>query len=107
MTQLSANGGAGGGFLSSGGSADGYNRAGVVIRVENIRSLADYDNVLATLRELDGSIVTEVLDIDSMVFRASEQGAANVRNALSSSRSFETINADQFAGELSFRYLTR
>ena len=107
MTQLSANGGAGGGFLSSGGTAGSYDRAGVVIRVENIRTLADYDNVLATLRELDGSVVTEILELEAMVFRASEQGAENVRNALSRSRSFETINTDQFAGELSFRYLTR
>ncbi len=107
MTQLSANGGAGGGFLSSGGTAGSYDRAGVVIRVENIRTLADYDNVLATLRELDGSVVTEILELEAMVFRASEQGAENVRSALSRSRSFETINTDQFAGELSFRYLAR
>jgi len=42
-----------------------------------------------------------------MVFRASEQGASNVSNALASSQSFEVINADPFAGELSFRYRAR
>lgn len=102
MTQLSP--GAAGGFLSSGGAID---RGGVSIRVENIRSLADYDNVLATLRELDSAVVTEILDFNAMVFRASEQGAFNVRDSLINSRSFEVINADEFAGELSFRYLAR
>ena len=107
VSQLSADGGAGGGFLSSGGSADSFGQTGVAIRVENIRSLSDYDNVLATLRELDSGIVTEILDIESMVFRATEQDVSSVLESLTSSRSFEVINADQFAGELSFRYLAR
>jgi len=107
MTQLSSDGSSSDGYLSSGGSADSFNRAGVAIRVENIRSLSDYDNVLATLRRVDSSIVTEILDVESMVFRASEQGASNVSNALASSQSFEVINADPFVGELSFRYLAR
>ena len=105
MTQLNSS--SSGGFLSSDGSADSYSRAGVAIRVENIRSLADYDNVLAALRRLDSGVVTETLDVESMVFRASEQGALTVRDSLINSRSFEVINADEFAGELSFRYLAQ
>ena len=105
MTQLNSS--SSGGFLSSGGSVDGFSRAGVAIRVENIRSLSDYDNVLAALRQLDRDVVTETLDVDSMVFRASEQGALTVRESLINSRSFEVINADEFTGELSFRYLAQ
>jgi len=105
MTQLNSS--SNGGFLSSGGSVESFSRAGLAIRIENIRSLADYDNVLAALRELDRDVVTETLDVESMVFRASEQGSLNVRESLINSRNFEVINADQFAGELSFRYLAQ
>lgn len=103
MTQISP----GGGYLAAGyddGSMGGFERAGMAFRIENIKSLADYDNVLAMLRKLDSGVVTETLDYESMVFRASEQGASNVRNSLMASRNFEAINADQYAGELSFRY---
>ncbi len=106
MTQLSP----GGGYLATtydDASVDGGGRTGVAIRVENIASLADYDNVLAALRQVDAGVVTESLEFNSMVFRATEQGADGVRNALMSSNSFEPISDDQFGGELSFRYLAR
>jgi len=106
MTQVSPNGG----FLGSSyndGSGENFQRSGVPIRVENIRSLADYDAVLALLRRLDVNVMTESLEFESMVFRASDQGAATVRDSLIASQSFEPLNTDQVAGELSFRYLAR
>jgi len=106
ITQISP----GGGFLSNtydDVSADRLEQTGVAIRVENIRSLSDYDNILATLRQLDADIVTESLELNSMVFRATEQSAQRVRNSLLASNSFEPIDADQISGELSFRYLAR
>lgn len=106
MTQLSP----GGGYLATAyddSSVDGFERSGVAIRVENVTSLADYDNVLATLRRLDEGVVTESLEFNSMVFRATEQGAQRVRNSLTASSSFETISVDPAAGGLSFRYLAR
>jgi len=106
MTQISP----GGGYLSSGyddNSADGFQRAGVAIRVENIKSLSDYDNVLAMLRRVDTDVVTETLEYESMVFRTSEQGASRVLDSLAASQNFEPVNADQFAGDVSFRYRAR
>ena len=63
--------------------------------------------MLATLRRLDEGVVTESLEFNSMVFRATEQGAQRVRNSLTASSSFETISVDPAAGGLSFRYLAR
>lgn len=106
MTQISP----GGGYLSSNyddSSVGGFTPAGVAIRIQNIRSLADYDKVLSMLRDLDSEVVTESLEFESMVFRASEQGAQRVRNSLLSNRNFESVNTDQFGGELSFRYVAR
>lgn len=103
MTQI----GPGNGYLSGDTSVDSFERAGVVIRVENIRSLTDYDNVLAQLRQLDTEVMTESLEFNSIVFRASEQAAQRVRNSLSASNSFQPINDDQVGQGLSFRYLAR
>lgn len=107
MTQISP----GGGYLNSAYS-DAYSDgddgiAGVPIRVENINSLADYDNVLAMLRRLDASIVTESLEPDAMVFRTSDQAAASVTESLIASRNFEVVSADQFAGDVIFRFQGR
>lgn len=104
MTQISP----GGGYLNSAYS-DAYTEgdstsAGVPIRVENINSLADYDNVLAMLRRLDANVVTEALEPDAMVFRTSDQAAASVTESLIASRSFEVVSTDQFAGDLTFRF---
>ncbi len=106
MTQLSPDGG----YLAptyDNTSVDGFERSGVAIRVENVTSLADYDNVLATLRQLDAGVLTESLEFSAMVFRATEQRAESVRNSLMASNSFEPISVDQFGGEISFRYLAR
>jgi len=106
MTQVSPSGG----FLGSAyndGSDENFEQSGVPIRVENIRSLADYDTVLTMLRRLDANVMTESLETDAMVFRATDQSAAIVRDSLIASRSFEALNTDQVVGELSFRYLAR
>ena len=103
MTQISPSGGYLGTTYND-GSEGGFETTGVPLRVENIRSLRDYDNVLAMLRQIDASVLTETMEPDAMVFRASDQGAAAVRDALIASRNFEPLNTDQFAGELNFRY---
>ena len=106
MTQISPTGG----FLASPyaqGSDAAFQRSGFSVRVENIRSLADYDNVLALLRRLDSDIVTEKLESDSMVFRGTDQSAARVRDSLIADRSFEPLEVDQFGEDLSFRYQAR
>ncbi len=103
MTQISP----GGGYLNStynDGTDASFERSGVEIRVENIKSLADYDNVLAVLRQLDAGIVTSSLEYEAMVFRATDQGAPRVRDSLIASRRFEPLNTDQFSDSLSFRY---
>lgn len=106
MTQLSPDGGYLGTSYDN-NAVDTAESSGVAIRVENITSLADYDNVLATLRQLDEGVLTESLEFSAMVFRATEQRAESVRNSLMASRSFEPISVDQFGGEISFRYLAR
>ena len=106
MTQISPTGG----FLASPysqGSDAAFQRSGFSVRVENIRSLADYDNVLALLRRLDSEIVTEKLESDSMVFRGTDQSAARVRDSLIADRSFEPLEVDRFSDDLSFRYQAR
>ena len=89
------------------GSEGSQQSSGVAIRIENIRSLADYDNVITVLRRLDPGALTESLELDSMVFRATEQSAVQVRDSLIASRNFEPLNIDQFADELLFRYQTQ
>lgn len=105
MTQLSP----GGGYLATtyDNAAVAGERTGLAIRVENVTSLAAYDNVLAALRRLDAGVLTESLEFNSMVFRATAQSAESVRNSLMASTSFEPISVDQFGGEISFRYLGR
>lgn len=102
MTQISS----GNGYLSD-GAVDNFERTGLVIRVENVRSLADYDNVLAKLRQLDTDVMTESLEFNAIVFRATEQAAQRVRNSLSTSSSFQPINDDQSGQGISVRYLAR
>ncbi len=103
MTQLSPDEG----FLGAAYDDSGLDGSstGLAIRVENVRSLADYDTILATLRRLDSGVITELLEPNAMVFRVTEQGAQLVRNSLLSNSRFEPVNTDQISGELSFRYL--
>jgi len=106
MTQISPNNAYIGSTYSD--SSDGaFDQAGVAIRVENIQSLADYDTVLGMLRQLDAGVVTESMEPDTMVFRATDQAAARVRDSLTTSSNFQPLNTDEFAGELSFRYSAR
>ncbi len=106
MTQISP----GGGYLGStynDGSGAGFEQSGVEFKVENIRSLADYNSVINTLRQVDAGIVTDALEFDAVVFRATDQGAPRLRDSLIASRNFEPLNTDQFSGALSFRYQAR
>ncbi len=106
MTQISP----GGSYLSStynDGTDASFERSGVEIRVENIKSLADYDSVLAVLKQLDADVVTATLEYEAIVFRATDQGAPRVRDSLIANRRFEALNTDQFSDSLSFRYQAR
>ncbi len=87
---------------------DGYQRTGVGVRIENIASLADYQRVLAMLRTIDNTVVTESLDVGATVFRATAVNASVIRDALSRQPQLSPLPINSLdSGELGFRFQAR
>lgn len=80
------------------GDSPVFKREGVGVRINNINSLADYQQVLAVLREIDSTVVTEVLDSGAAVFRASGTSLSLLQESLATQPQFSAIPLDQGVG---------
>ncbi len=81
VTEIANMNGSTSGYLSGVG---GFNRSGVAIRVENINSLSQHQQVLALLRSIESTVVTEALEPGATVFRAPDADSFSLQQRLSS-----------------------
>ena len=80
VTEIANMNGSSSGYLSGVG---GFDRSGVAIRVENINSLTQHQQVLALLRSIEASVVTEALEPGATVFRAPDADSFSLQQRLS------------------------
>ena len=101
------NGTATAGYLSAAGA---FERDGVAIRVENINSLAQHQQVLTLLRSIESSVITESLEPGVTVFRAPEGDAFSMQQRLSNQAALTpqvSPGAGQSSGGESITYRLR
>lgn len=87
------NGATGGGYLSG---LDGFDRSGVAIRVENINSLSQHQQVLSLLRSIETSVVTESLEPGVTVFRAPQADVFSLQQRLSNQSALTPQTSSDF-----------
>ncbi len=103
VTEMAAGGGQtiiGGGYLAS---ENAFQRSGVALRIENLRTLAQYEQVLALLKRVDPAVVTEALEPGGTVFRSSAD-VSTLQQQLASQSQLVPLSADEFASELVYQY---
>lgn len=84
-------------------SDSAFQRSGVAVRIENLNSLAQYEQVLAFLRKIDPSVVTEALEPGYTVFRSSADTAL-LQQRLASQPRFVQLPQDEYGNELNYQF---
>ena len=103
VTEMANNGNQGligGGLLAS---DNAFQRSGVALRIENLNSLAQYEQVLSFLRQIDPSVITESLEPGYTVFRASADPLMLQRRLANQPR-FVELPADGTGSELNYQF---
>jgi len=86
------------------GSNSNLQRDGIGVRIDNINSLADYQQVLDVLRRIDSTVVTEMLDAGAAVFRATGTSLASLQDSLANQPQFSALPVEQVGVSARFRY---
>lgn len=103
VTDMASDGGPGvigGGYLASNNA---FQRSGVALRIENLNTLAQYEQVLAFLRKIDPTVVTEALEPGYTVFRSTANASA-LQQRLASQPRFVQLPQDEFGSELNYQF---
>ena len=91
----------GGAYLASDAA---FQRNGVALRVENLNSLARYEQALALLRTIDPQVVTESLEPGYTVFRSPSTNATALQQRLSRQSRFVAMPQDGLSSELIYQF---
>ncbi len=81
-----------------------FQRSGVALRVENLNSLAHYEQALELLRTIDPQIITESLEPGYTVFRAPSSNATALQQRLSRQSRFIALPQNGLSSELIYQF---
>jgi len=100
VTAVSELGDSGAGYRADNyvGQGVAFQRDGVGLRVENVNSLADYQSVLAALKEVEPLVLTESLESGAIVFRAPQATLSNLRQSIARMPQLSLISTGAVAG---------
>ena len=100
VTALSELGDSGAGYRADSylGQSTAFQRDGVALRVENINSMAAYQRVLAALKQIDPSLVTESLEPGAIVFRAPQSTLSAMQQSIARMSELRLLSTGAVAG---------
>ena len=81
-----------------------FQRSGVALRVENLNSLAHYEQALELLRTIDPQIITESLEPGYTVFRAPSTNVTALQQRLSRQSRFIALPQNGLSSELIYQF---
>ena len=110
VTALSELGGSGAGYRADNylGQSGAFQRDGVGLRVENVNTLADYQSVLAALKKIEPTLITESLEAGAIIFRAPKATLSNLQQSIARMPQLSLMSTGAVAGaELVAQFVPR
>ncbi len=100
VTALAELGGSGTGYRADNylGQSSAFTRSGVGLRVENVNSIDEYQRVLAALKKIEPSLVTEALEPGAIVFRAPQATLSNFQQSIARLSELTLLSTGAVAG---------